>query len=161
MNSELSGRVDVTSVADLRTELQNAVDSASPLADVPGAAMRFEVAELELVDAAGLGALVAAHRRAGRAGLGFALVNVPDRLSRLLFISRLYRVLNVEKSDENLAPREAASRPSRRMPRNSGRRRRFRAFSPEAPASSSAARLFASRSSVRYRPVKFGHERAA
>lgn len=92
----LSGRVDVTTVADLRTELQKAVDSAAPLSAVPGAAIRIDVAALELVDAAGLGALVAAHRRAGRAGLGFALVNVPDPLSRLLFISRLYRVLSVE-----------------------------------------------------------------
>ena len=116
---KLSGRVDVTSVADLRTELRKAVDSASPLADVPGATIRFEVHELELVDAAGLGALVAAHRRAGRAGLGFSLVNVPDRLSRLLFLSRLYRVLNVEKSDENSAPREAR-RAFTPLPRNAG-----------------------------------------
>lgn len=115
----LSGRVDVTSVADLRTELQKSVDAASALADVPGATIRFEVAELELVDAAGLGALVSAHRRAGRAGLGFSLVNVPDRLSRLLFLSRLYRVLNVEKSDENSAPKEAR-RAFAPLPRNSG-----------------------------------------
>jgi anti-sigma B factor antagonist len=94
---ELSGRVDVTSVADLRAALQEVVDSATPLAAYPGAALRIDVADLELVDAAGLGALVAAHRRARRAGLGFALVNVPDPLSRLLFISRLYRVLSVEK----------------------------------------------------------------
>jgi anti-sigma B factor antagonist len=115
---KLGGRVDVTTVADLRTELQKAVDSASPLADVPGAAIRFEVSELELVDAAGLGALVAAHRRACRAGLGFSLVNVPDRLSRLLFISRLYRVLSVEES-ETFAPREAKRELTPR-PRNSG-----------------------------------------
>ncbi len=115
---KLSGRVDVTSVADLRTELQQAVDTASPLAGVPGAVIRFQVAELELVDAAGLGALVAAHRRAGRAGLGFSLVNVPERLSRLLFISRLYRVLAVEKVDylpQREGPRELTPRP-----RNSG-----------------------------------------
>jgi anti-anti-sigma factor len=114
----LTGRVDVTTVADLRTELQKAVDSASLLADVPGAAIRIEVGDLELVDAAGLGALVAAHRRAGRAGLGFALVNVPDRLSRLLFISRLYRVLSVEKPDYE-APKEA-KREFTPSPRNSG-----------------------------------------
>jgi len=93
----LSGRVDVTSVADLRVALHAAVESASPLAAVPGAVMRVDVADLELVDAAGLGVLVATHRRAGRAGLGFSLRNVPDRLARLLFISRLYRVLSVEK----------------------------------------------------------------
>jgi anti-anti-sigma factor len=93
---ELSGRVDVTSVADLRVALTVAVDSCAPLSAVPGAVVRLDVSQLELVDAAGLGALVAAHRRAGRAGLGFVLVDVPDPLSRLLFISRLYRVIRVE-----------------------------------------------------------------
>ena len=95
---ELSGRVDVTSVADLRGALSQAVDACGALAAVPGATVRFDVAQLELVDAAGLGALVAAHRRAGRAGLGFALVAVPEHLTRLLFISRLYRVITVERS---------------------------------------------------------------
>lgn len=113
----LSGRVDVTSVADLRTALQQSIDDAAPLAAVPGAGLRFDVQGLELVDAAGLGALVSAHRRAGRAGLGFALVNVPDPLSRLLFISRLYRVLSVEHPGagpkRELAPKGAPQpRPS-------------------------------------------------
>jgi anti-anti-sigma factor len=99
----LSGRVDVTTVADLRASLQAAVDAAAPLAAVPGATLHVDVAGLELVDAAGLGALVSAHRRAGRAGLRFALVNVPDPLSRLLFISRLYRVLSVEHGDSEAA----------------------------------------------------------
>src|SRR3978361_1052288 len=102
----LSGRVDVTTVADLRSALQLAVDSSAPLAAVPGAAVRVDVGALELVDAAGLGALGAAPRRAGRAGLGFALMNVPDPLSRLLFISRLYRVLSVEHAGTP-APKEA------------------------------------------------------
>ncbi len=113
----LSGRVDVTSVADLRTALQSAVDASAPLAAVPGAALRVDVGNLELVDAAGLGALVAAHRRAGRAGLGFALMNVPDPLSRLLFISRLYRVLSVEHAGK-VAPKEAV-RASAPAPRES------------------------------------------
>ncbi len=107
----LSGRVDVTTVADLRTALQHAVDSAAPLSAVPGAAMRIHVAALELVDAAGLGALVAAHRRAGRHGLGFALVDVPEPLSRLLFVSRLYRVLSVEKSPAARLPRGLTPKP--------------------------------------------------
>ncbi len=114
---KLSGRVDVTSIPDLRTELQKAVDTASPLAGVPGAAIRLQVTELELVDAAGLGALVAAHRRAGRAGLGFSLVNVPERLSRLLFISRLYRVLTVEEVD--YLPQHEGRRELTPQPRNS------------------------------------------
>ncbi len=111
---KLSGRVDVTVVADLRSVLQEAVDSAAPLGAVPGAVMRVDVAELELVDAAGLGVLVSTHRRARRAGLRFALSNVPEPLSRLLFISRLYRVLSVEKPQISLR-RELAP-----LPRDSG-----------------------------------------
>ena len=107
---ELSGRVDVTSVADLRSALHKSVDSAAALAAVPGAAIRMDVAALELVDAAGLGVLVATHRRAGRAGLGFSLVNVPDPLSRLLFISRLYRVITIEQPQVGLR-RELTPRP--------------------------------------------------
>ncbi len=106
----LAGRVDVHTVADLRVALQKAVDAAAPLAAVPGAVMRIDVAELEFVDAAGLGVLVSTHRRAGRAGLGFSLRNVPDPLARLLFISRLYRVLSVEKPQIELL-RELTPRP--------------------------------------------------
>jgi anti-anti-sigma factor len=94
---ELTGRVDVTAVADFRSVLQEAVDSAALLGAVPGGVMRIGLAGLELVDAAGLGVLVAMHRRARRAGLRLALRNVPEPISRLLFISRLYRVLSVEQ----------------------------------------------------------------
>jgi anti-anti-sigma factor len=107
---EVSGRVDVTTLADFRSALQEAVDSAAPLGAVPGAVVRIDVCGLELVDAAGLGVLVAMHRRAGRAGLRFALRNVPEPLSRLLFISKLYRVLSVEQPQIGLR-RELAPQP--------------------------------------------------
>jgi anti-anti-sigma factor len=121
---ELSGRVDVTAVADFRSVLQEAVDSAALLGAVPGGVMRIDVAGLELVDAAGLGVLVAMHRRAGRAGLRLALRNVPEPLSRLLFISRLYRVLSVEQPQIGLQrelaplPRSASRYSSRDSARN-------------------------------------------
>ena len=74
--------------------------------------MHIDVTELELVDAAGLGVLVAMHRRAGRAGLRLTLRNVPEALSRLLFISRMYRVLSVDQPQiglrRDLAPLPAA-----------------------------------------------------
>ncbi len=116
---ELTGRVDVTTVADLRSVLSRAVDASAALSAVPGATVRFDVAQLELVDAAGLGALVAAHRRAGRLGLAFVLVAVPEPLSRLLFISRLYRVISVERPGTGPVrePAAVARRlPSRRTP---------------------------------------------
>ena len=112
---EVSGRVDVTAVADFRSVMQEAVDCAAPLGVVPGAVVRVDVGGLELVDAAGLGVLVEMHRRAGRAGLRFALRNVSEPLSRLLFISRLYRVLSVEQPQIGIR-RELAP-----LPRTPGR----------------------------------------
>jgi anti-anti-sigma factor len=86
----LSGRVDVTTVADLRSVLHNAIDSGN-------GDLRVDVSSLELVDAAGLGVLLGAHRRAQRAGRALVLMGVSDDLARLLFKTRLYRVLNVDR----------------------------------------------------------------
>jgi anti-anti-sigma factor len=88
----LSGRVDVTCVADLRSVLHAAIDDGV-------GELRVDVGGLELVDAAGLGVLLGAHRRAQRAGRSLVLVRVPDELSRLLFKTRLYRVLHVDRDD--------------------------------------------------------------
>jgi anti-anti-sigma factor len=85
----LSGNVDVTSVADLRGVLHTAIDKGK-------GELRVDVSTLVLIDAAGLGVLLGAHRRAQRSGRTLVLVGVPDDLSRLLFKTRLYRVLNVE-----------------------------------------------------------------
>jgi len=91
----LSGRVDVTTVADLRSVLHNAIDMGD-------GELRVDVSTLELVDAAGLGVLLGAHRRAQRAGRTLVLVGVPDDLSRLLFKTRLYRVLNVDRDESSV-----------------------------------------------------------
>jgi anti-sigma B factor antagonist len=91
----LSGKVDVTTVADLRSVLHNAID-------VGDGELRIDVSTLELVDAAGLGVLLGAHRRAQRAGRTLVLVGVPDDLSRLLFKTRLYRVLNVDHGEPSV-----------------------------------------------------------
>jgi len=48
------------------------------------------------VDATGLGALLSAHRRAQRAGRRLVLTRVGPPLARLLFVSRLSRVIAVE-----------------------------------------------------------------
>jgi anti-anti-sigma factor len=91
----LSGKVDVTSVADLRSVLHDAIDQGD-------GELRVDVSELELVDAAGLGVLLGAHRRAQRANRTLVLDGVPDDLSRLLFKTRLYRVLNVDREPSSL-----------------------------------------------------------
>ena len=88
----LSGQVDVTCVADLRRVLHAAVDEG--IGD-----LRVDVSDLQLVDAAGLGVLLGAHRRAQRAGRTLVLVGVSDEMSRLLLKTRLYRVLRVDRDE--------------------------------------------------------------
>ena len=91
----LSGKVDVTTVADLRSVLHNAIDTGA-------GDLQVDVSALELVDAAGLGVLLGAHRRAQRAGRNLVLVGVSDDLSRLLFKTRLYRVLKVDRDQPSV-----------------------------------------------------------
>lgn len=86
----LAGRLDVHSVADVRIALHAALDAGSgPLV--------VDLADVELLDATGLGVLVGAHRRAGRTGRVLVLRAVPPRLGRLLIATRLDRVLAVER----------------------------------------------------------------
>jgi anti-sigma B factor antagonist len=88
---DLVGRVDATTVTDLRRTLQAAIDLGVDdlVVDVGG---------VTVLDAAGLGMLVAAHRRAGRAGRRLVLRSVPSSVGRVLAMTRLHRVLNVERT---------------------------------------------------------------
>lgn len=88
----LSGRLDVHSVADVRLALHSALDAGS-------GRLVVDLGGVELLDATGLGVLVGAHRRAGRAGRVLVLFDVPPRLGRLLIATRLDRVLVVERAD--------------------------------------------------------------
>lgn len=85
----LTGRLDVTSVADVRMALHDAVDTGT-------GDLLVDLAGVQFIDASGLGVLVGAHRRAGRLGRRLVLRNVPDRVLRLLAMTRLNRVLHVE-----------------------------------------------------------------
>jgi anti-anti-sigma factor len=86
----LVGRLDVHTVAEVRAELQIAVDRGSgPLvADLAG---------VEVLDATGLGVLMGVHRRALRGDRTLVLRGVPERLGRLLRATRLDRVLTIEE----------------------------------------------------------------
>lgn len=86
----LSGRLGSASVGDARIVLSAAIDAGVEdlLLDLGG---------VELVDATGLGVLVGGHRRAERAGRRLVLRNVPERIDRLLFATRLHRVLVVDR----------------------------------------------------------------
>ena len=89
----LSGRLDVHAAADVRLELADAVDRGD-------GELVLDLAELEAVDATGLGVLVGAHRRAQRAGRTLVLEDVPDPVVRLLLITRLDRILQTRRSEE-------------------------------------------------------------
>ena len=87
----LRGRLDVRVTADVRLALADAVEQGS-------GQLVLDVAALDGVDAPGLGVLVGAHRRAGRAGRTLVLRDVPPQLARAMFLTRLDRVLRTTRT---------------------------------------------------------------
>jgi anti-sigma B factor antagonist len=85
----LSGRLSARTVADVRLALVSAI--ACGTGDLV-----VDLAGVELVDASGLGVLVGAHRLALRGERRLVLRRVPDRVTRLLGVTHLNRVLTVE-----------------------------------------------------------------
>jgi anti-anti-sigma factor len=82
----LTGRLDVSSVADVRLALHAAVDNG--VGD-----LFLNVSGVEAIDASGLGVLVGGHRRAGRAGRRLVVAGSPDPVLRMLHLTKLDRVL--------------------------------------------------------------------
>ena len=89
---QLAGRLDVHAAADVRLALAGAVETGT-------GDLVIDLAALEAVDATGLGVLVGAHRQAGRAGRTLVLRDVTPPVHRLLFITRLDRVLRLDSTD--------------------------------------------------------------
>lgn len=83
---EISGRIDVRTVPDVRLLLHEVIDTGA--GDV-----LLRLADAEIGDATGLGVLVEAFNRARRAGRRFAVVDMTARTERLLRASRLERAL--------------------------------------------------------------------
>ncbi|MGB8651377.1 MAG: STAS domain-containing protein [Mycobacteriales bacterium] len=88
----LAGRLDVHTAADVRNALAAAVDDGE-------GELLVDLAAVEAVDATGLGVLVGAHRRAQRAGRTVVLADVPPPVGRLLFVTRLDKVLRTRRTD--------------------------------------------------------------
>ncbi len=87
----LVGRLDVHAAADVRLALVDHLAAGSgPLV--------VDLAGITVVDATGLGVLVGAHRRAGRAGRALVLQDPSPTVARVLLLTRLERVLRVERS---------------------------------------------------------------
>src|SRR5450631_4140601 len=86
------GALDVTTAATLRAELTDllAVGGTDDLV--------VDLTQMGALDTVGLGLLVGIHRQAQRAGRRLVLTGVPPRMSRVLAITRLNRVLTIDGS---------------------------------------------------------------
>jgi anti-anti-sigma factor len=82
----LTGRLDVSSVADVRLALHAAVDCGT-------GDLFVDASAVESIDASGLGVLVGAHRRAGRAGRRLVVAAGSTPVLRMLHLTKLDRVL--------------------------------------------------------------------
>lgn len=87
----LLGRLDVRAATDARLALAEAVDTGD-------GDLVLDLAAVEAVDATGLGVLVGAHRRAGRAARTLVLHDASPPVARLLRRTRLDRVLRQTRS---------------------------------------------------------------
>ena len=92
----LGSHLDVRSVEEFRTRLTAVQDSA--IGEVV-----VDMSAVEVIDLAGLGVLAAAHVRGERSGHRLVLRNCSKELRRLLAVTRLNRVLHVERTLLNLS----------------------------------------------------------
>lgn len=85
----VGGRLDVRTAADARKVLHSAVDGGH-------GDLVLDLTELDSWDATGLGVIMGAHRRCGRADRRLVLRGVPAQMQRLLVATRLHRILVIE-----------------------------------------------------------------
>lgn len=86
----LAGRLDARGAAPARDALHAALAGGS-------GRLVVDLSGVELLDATGLGVLVGAHRRARLDGRELVLRDAPPRVARLLSVTRLDRVITVER----------------------------------------------------------------
>jgi anti-anti-sigma factor len=87
----LSGILDVRSVGHVRQTLNDLIDTSD--GDVI-----VDLEQVDAVDATGLGLLVATHRRTQLLGRQLVLWHPMPSVVRILAVTRLHRVLNVERT---------------------------------------------------------------
>jgi anti-sigma B factor antagonist len=88
----LPERLDASTVPGLRESVWLAVDAT------PGADVVVDVSRLLMVDSVGLGLLLSAHRACRAQGRRLVLAHPQPALLRLLAVTRLHRVLHVERT---------------------------------------------------------------
>jgi anti-anti-sigma factor len=93
----LGPHLDVRNVGSARTALDDAVVSAT--GDVV-----VDMGAVESIDAAGLGMLTAMHLRCERSGLRLVLSNCPREIRRVLAVTRMNRILHLDRPQVTAAP---------------------------------------------------------
>jgi anti-anti-sigma factor len=91
----LVGRLDVRGAAVARDALHAALGHGS-------GRLVVDLSGVELMDATGLGVLVGAHRRARLAGRELVLRDASIRVARMLALTRLDRVIGVERRPQSI-----------------------------------------------------------
>jgi anti-sigma B factor antagonist len=86
------GALDVTTAATIRAELTDLL--AAPGTDD----LVVDLDQMGALDTVGLGLLVGIHRQSQRSGRRLVLTGVPPRMSRVLAVTRLNRVLTIDGS---------------------------------------------------------------
>ncbi|MEJ7707391.1 MAG: STAS domain-containing protein [Nocardioidaceae bacterium] len=88
--------LDVRNVGDVRAKINVLLDRAT--GDVT-----LDCTDVELIDAAGLGMLTAAHLRAERSGHRLILRNCSKEIRRVLAVTHLNRVLHIDRGSLQLS----------------------------------------------------------
>lgn len=86
------GALDVTTAATIRADLTDL------LAGGGTDDLVVDLNQMGALDTVGLGLLVGIHRQAQRVGRRLVLTGVPPRMSRVLAVTRLNRVLTIDGS---------------------------------------------------------------
>ena len=90
---KIGSHLDVRNVAHVRTTLNAVMESTIG----EPAEIVVDMAALEIIDAAGLGMLTAAHLRAERSGQRLVLRNCSNEIRRVLAVTRLNRILHLDR----------------------------------------------------------------
>lgn len=91
----LDSQLDVRTVAAARARLNEALEATT--GDVI-----LDLSRLESIDATGLGMLTAIHLRCERSGVRLVLRNCPREIRRVLAVTRLNRILHLDRSNVEL-----------------------------------------------------------
>lgn len=93
---QIGPHLDVRNVGLVRTRLNALLDQANT--DVI-----LDLAGVDMIDAAGLGMLTAAHLRAERSGHRLVLRHCTKEVRRVLAVTRLNRILHIDRSSLQLS----------------------------------------------------------